>query len=368
MMAVLTCLFFLRIATLPSLCYHIEGGRLAAGRNEMNRLKILMERYQSLGIREQLDYDRFYLYSIITHSTAIEGSTVTEIENQLLFDEGIGTDKPLVEQLMNLDLKEAYGRAFKAADDHQEITREFLCMLSSVVMKNTGSVYNTIAGTFSSADGDLRMINVSAGRGGKSYMAWQKVAQRLDEFCEWINTQRETLLKSSLEEIYDLSFEAHYRLVYIHPWADGNGRMARLVMNMIQREAGVVPSIVKKEARAEYIKSLADAQDRKDSAIFRSFMMEHHVNNLEEQIREYEASQANETIFDHDETLNETLNESEKALITAIQNNQNLTVDSLVNKTGFSRAKVNRIISSLKEKGLLKRIGSKKTGYWEITG
>ena len=51
--------------------------------------------YLSLGINQQLDYEKFYLYSIITHSTAIEGSTVTEIENQLLFDEGISTNKPM---------------------------------------------------------------------------------------------------------------------------------------------------------------------------------------------------------------------------------------------------------------------------------
>ncbi|MBQ6284625.1 MAG: cell filamentation protein Fic, partial [Bacteroidales bacterium] len=49
----------------------------------------LIERYKQLGIDTQIDYEKFYLYSIITHSTAIEGSTVTEIENQLLFDEGI---------------------------------------------------------------------------------------------------------------------------------------------------------------------------------------------------------------------------------------------------------------------------------------
>ena len=46
-------------------------------------------RYRDLVIEEQIDHKKFYLYSIITHSTAIEGSTVTEIENQLLFDEGI---------------------------------------------------------------------------------------------------------------------------------------------------------------------------------------------------------------------------------------------------------------------------------------
>ena len=65
----------------------------------------LLRQYQELGISKQIDYDQFYLYSIITHSTAIEGSTVTEVEAQLLFDEGIAAKgKSIIEQLMNLDL------------------------------------------------------------------------------------------------------------------------------------------------------------------------------------------------------------------------------------------------------------------------
>ena len=59
-----------------------------------------LQEYHLLGIPEQIDYKKFYLYSIITHSTAIEGSTVTEIENQLLFDEGItATGRTLQEQM-----------------------------------------------------------------------------------------------------------------------------------------------------------------------------------------------------------------------------------------------------------------------------
>lgn len=57
--------------------------------NLKDKLKKVLAEYKSLGIAEQIDYDKFYMYSLITHSTAIEGSTVTEIENQLLFDEGI---------------------------------------------------------------------------------------------------------------------------------------------------------------------------------------------------------------------------------------------------------------------------------------
>ena len=50
----------------------------------------IIDEYRRLGIDQQIDYAKFYLYSIITNSTALEGSTMTEEENRLLFDEGIG--------------------------------------------------------------------------------------------------------------------------------------------------------------------------------------------------------------------------------------------------------------------------------------
>ncbi|MDY4523399.1 MAG: Fic family protein [Treponema sp.] len=330
-------------------------------------LKVLSE-YDSLGIKEQLDYDKFYLYSIITHSTAIEGSTVTEIENQLLFDEGISPSKTLAEQFMNLDLKAAYEKAFELADKHTQITTELLCSLSAILMKNTGSEYNTIAGSFSSAKGELRLLNVSAGRGGKSYMAWQKVESKLADFCSWLNEKRNTISKNDIEAVYALSFEAHYRLVYIHPWSDGNGRMSRLLMNMIQKEFGVLPSVVKKEKRAEYIKSLAESQENDNSQLFLDFMLNQHIDNILEQISEYKNSMSDDTLKEQNDTLNDTLKLSDKecTVFELIKSDLSINTDQIVEKTGFGRATVMRAIKVLKEKGLVDRSGSKKTGSWEL--
>jgi len=255
-----------------------------------NQLSEVINEYNRLQISQQLDYDKYYLYSIITHSTAIEGSTVTEIENQLLFEEGISAHKPIHEQLMNLDLKAAYEKSFEFAKQHTQMTTEILCELSSIVMKNTGTVYNTIGGTFSSAKGELRLLNVSAGRGGKSYMAWQKLPQKLEEFCNWFNAERKSIVQKRIEEKYAFSFLSHYRLVQMHPWADGNGRMGRLLMNFIQSEVGIVPSIIKKENRTEYIQSLASSQEKDDASDFLQFMFSHHIQNLSEQIKEYNSS------------------------------------------------------------------------------
>ena len=84
-----------------------------------NNLDIQIEKalkaYLVSGVEDLVDYQKFYFYSIVTHSTAIEGSTATEIENQLLFDEGIAVKgRSLTEQMMNVDLKDAYLHAFVA--------------------------------------------------------------------------------------------------------------------------------------------------------------------------------------------------------------------------------------------------------------
>ena len=69
--------------------------------NREKKLLSLLTQFKELGINQQIDYNKFYLYSIITHSTAIEGSTVTEIENQLLFDEGISAKRSFNDRTVN---------------------------------------------------------------------------------------------------------------------------------------------------------------------------------------------------------------------------------------------------------------------------
>lgn len=337
--------------------------------SKQNLVETLNE-YLSLGINQQLDYDKFYLYSIITHSTAIEGSTVTEIENQLLFDEGISANKPMAEQLMNLDLKAAYEQSFVYAKVHTDFSIELLCKLASLVMKNTGSTYKNIAGEFSSAKGDLRLLNVSAGRGGKSYLAWQKVPDRLQAFCDWLNKERKNINKKDIQKIYELSFEAHYRIVSIHPWADGNGRMSRLIMNMIQYEAGVIPSIVKKENRAEYIQSLAQSQEKDDSKDFIDFMMNHHIENLQKQIAEYKASMETDDVKGGQKIVaggQKKWSETALRILDLLKQNPKISRKELCAELKINPSAVQKHIEKLKEANKIERIGGAKGGEWRVS-
>ena len=167
-----------------------------------NKLEQLVTRYLELGIDNQIDYDKFYLYSLITHSTAIEGSTITELENQIMFDHGVSLKgKSIGEQSMNLDLKAAYEKAIELSKQHKPITIDMLISLSALVMKNTGKEYNTALGNFSSARGELRLLNVTAGVGGRSYMNYSKVPAKLAEFCDQLNAERVQSATMTVDEL-----------------------------------------------------------------------------------------------------------------------------------------------------------------------
>lgn len=148
------------------------------------QIKKALMAYLASGVEDQVNYQKFYIYSIVTNSTAIEGSAITEIENQLLFDEGIAAKgRSLTEQMMNVDLKDAYLHAFRIAAENPTYTPKLLQQLPALVMRRTGSEYSTIAGHFDSSKGAFRLCNVSAGISGRSYLAYNKVSQAVENFC-----------------------------------------------------------------------------------------------------------------------------------------------------------------------------------------
>lgn len=326
-----------------------------------NELEKLILQYRELGIDQQIDYDKFYLYSLITHSTAIEGSTITELENQIMFDQGISLKgKSIMEQNMNLDLKTAYEKAIQLAKIHTPITIELLKELSALVMKNTGAEYKTALGNFSSAKGELRLLNVSAGIGGKSYMSYNKVPAKLSEFCAQLNSAREHSANKTVARLYELSFDAHYHLVTIHPWADGNGRMARLLMNMLQFEFGLIPSKILNEDKADYIKALVETREADDLTIFRNFMNATMIRNLRHDIAVFHQS-----IGEEAESGEKTVKSREK-IVTLLSEDGRLSATALAGFIGITPKAVEKQIAKLKAEGVLKRIGPDKGGYWQI--
>ena len=333
------------------------------------QIKEALKVYLASGVEEQVDYHKFYLYSIVTNSTAIEGSAVTEVENQLLFDEGItAKGRSLTEQMMNVDLKDAYLYAFKIATENPTYTPQLLQQLSALVMRRTGSEYSTIAGHFDSSKGEFCLCNVSAGIGGRSYLTYNKVSRAVDDFCGWLNKEIANADKTDIAACYRLSFEAHFRLVTIHPWVDGNGRTTRLVMNMIQRQLGLVPSIVRKEDKGEYIQSLVDSRENDDSTIAQDMLLRLHIANLNRRVLQYQEGDGlmNDNVGVNKNGVGVKLTNTQRKIYELIQANQSITHSEMAKALSVTSKTAERATKALRDFGLLGREGSDKTGRWII--
>ena len=329
----------------------------------------LLQQHKELGISEQIDYQKFYLYSIITHSTAIEGSTVTEVEAQLLFDEGITSSKrTMMEQMMNLDLKAAYDYGMQWIKQHEDITVDWLVLLASKVMARTGSEYHAAGGDFSAAKGELRKLNVTAGLGGKSYMSYLKVPARLAAFCEELNLRRKSIDAKDVAAIYELSFWAHYELVTIHPWADGNGRTCRLLMNLLQWEFDVLPTKVLKEDKSEYIQALIDTRESENLDIFLDCMARHHCQHLQSDIDQFMKSVASNMVDKQDLkqemvdkwSIKPSLAQKMVDILDFVADKDRITTEVIVSYFGFNPTTAKRYLRQLTEFGYLESHGGNK--------
>ncbi|NII28704.1 Fic family protein [Pseudoflavitalea sp. X16] len=249
-----------------------------------NELSTLLRRYRDLNLQDVLDHERFNEYSIVHHSTSIEGSTLTEVETRLLLEEDITPKgKPLTHSLMVKDHYNALRYVLDAAVAKKAITVEFIQQINALVMKNTGSVYNTALGEIDASKGMFRKGNVSAG--GSYFLTFDKVVPYTTALAKGLN---ETFLNAkSEEEQLRISFSAHFDLVSIHPFYDGNGRTSRLLMNYIQACHGLPLAIVFKEDKADYYVALQDTRKQEDKEIFYAFMFGQYKKHLEQEIASY---------------------------------------------------------------------------------
>jgi Fic family protein len=237
--------------------------------------------YQELQLESVIDYEKFNHYAITHHSTQIEGSTLTEIETRLLLDEQLTPQgKPLTHSLMVKDHYDALIFTLQQAALKQGISVSLVQAINAHVLKSTGSTYRTLYGDFDSSQGVFRKSNVSAGN--RFFVHFEKVEKLVVVLCQ--SLQEKLLKASTIEEQVLLSFDAHFDLVTIHPFYDGNGRTARLLMNFIQSYFNLPLAIVFKEQKADYFEALKETRNKEDLQYFQTFMLEQYKAMLTKEI------------------------------------------------------------------------------------
>jgi len=244
----------------------------------------LVNTYKQLGISNVIDHEKFNLISIDHHSTRIEGSTLTAMETEVLINEGLTPKgKPLQDSLMVTDHHAALLFTIERANTNKSISVELIREINSLIMRNTGKIYNTVLGTVDSCTGAFRKGNVSA---GASYFPnYDKVETLTKALAATLHSAMSKPM--SLRQQLDLSFDAHFNLVSIHPFYDGNGRTSRLLMNYIQAVYGLPLAIVYSQNKVDYYQALIETREKNDIQIFRKFMSNEYAAMLNHEIEKF---------------------------------------------------------------------------------
>ena len=190
-------------------------------------------------------------------------------ETFLLLDESLTPkNKPLLHTLMTVDHFNALKYVVDLAESKTPLELSCINKLSALIMKNSGSKISSIAGDFDSSNGEFRKATVRTGN--RTYMDYSKVPGKVKELITYINSN----LKNSQEFLKNskLAFDAHFQMVSIHPFADGNGRLSRLLMNYIQHYHKQPMTIVFKEDKQDYFQALENTREKENIQIFQSFM------------------------------------------------------------------------------------------------
>ncbi len=244
-------------------------------------ISTLLQQYRMLNLHDVKDYSLFNNIAIVHHSSSIEGSTLTKTDSELLIIEGITPKgKPLEHSLMVKEHYEALLFTLSLANSGKDLTVNHIQQINAHVNKSTGGIVNTALGTVDVSKGEFRKSNVRAG--DTFFVNYDKVLSLTITLVKELNEQIEKV--KSVFEILELSFGAHFELVSIHPFIDGNGRTSRLLMNYIQQRFKLPLAIVFTEDKADYINALKEARQEQNIQPFYNFMFEQYKKYLTAEI------------------------------------------------------------------------------------
>jgi Fic family protein len=201
-------------------------------------------------------------------SNAIEGNTLTAVETTMVVEQGITVaGKPLRDHLEAIDHFDAIRYVRGLARQKMPVTEMDVRTLHRLVTLRSSP---DVAGRYADQG---RYVLTDQGR--HSFPSPAEVPAPMGDFAAWLGASADTPATA---------FFGHWRLVEIHPFNDGNGRTARLLMNLVLIRGGYPPVAVRPEDRPTYIASLQRAQSGLGLAAFDRFLYERLDATLDEHL------------------------------------------------------------------------------------
>ncbi len=203
-------------------------------------------------LKEQFEIEMTY------NSNAIEGNSLTLKETYLVINEGLTIKgKPLKDHLEAKSHKEALDYLYELIerDKKNTVSEKFIRSLNQIVMRDIDREWA----------GKYRNSAVIIGGADHRPPEALEIPKLMRNLIDWVGDNKKETHPVELASIL------HHKLVYIHPFFDGNGRTSRLAMNIILMQSGFPLVIVLKSDRKKYYQTLSLA-DKGDYVPFVNFI------------------------------------------------------------------------------------------------
>ncbi|MCW5829965.1 MAG: Fic family protein [Deltaproteobacteria bacterium] len=201
------------------------------------------------------------------NSNAIEGNTLTLGETKAVLLDGITiSGKPLREILEATNHREAMGLLYRLAGSRSPVTEREILDLHRIIL----------TGIQSDDAGRYRTVGVRVAGSKHVFPNAAKVPALMSDYVTGISSEGDHPIR--------IAARAHYRFVAIHPFADGNGRTARLLMNLFLMRSGYPPACLPIERRGEYY-DLLEAAHNAGTERFELFIAECVRDSLEDALQ-----------------------------------------------------------------------------------
>lgn len=241
---------------------------------QLDRIDKLKDKWQAklpLDTTQKERLEEYFDVSYTFESNRIEGNTLTLQETKLVGIEGLTIGgKSLHEHLEAVNHLEAISFIRDLATNKEPISKRVLLEIHRLVLKELDS---SNAGRFRSVP---VMISGSEHKPPQPYLL-DKLMEDFFEFYNYQQTQLHPIL---------LAAELHERLVSIHPFIDGNGRTARLLMNLVLVRSGFTRANIKGDMknRMDYYKALENVQVNNSRQDFYQLVIDESEKSLIEHL------------------------------------------------------------------------------------
>ncbi len=283
----------------------------------------------------------YYRVGLTYTSNALEGNSLTESETKVVIEDGLTVNgKPLH------DVYEAIGHA--EAYDHLQTLATVKQLETADILKLHELFYKRID---PAKAGKFRTVQVFISGSHHSLPKPAQIPSLLDNFLQWYH-----LHETQLHPV-ELAALVHQKFVFIHPFIDGNGRVGRLLMNLVLLRFGYPVTIIPPTLRFEYIAALEKAHtDTKD---FVHFIIAREVETLRELLRLLGCTPP--------QAAGVELSEGAAQVLQLLHASPGSRVPDLAKTAKKSRPSIERYLRELRNAGKIEFRGAPKNGGYFVT-